>query len=83
PLAFNYLTTIRKIAYTEQMQNLRQKYSFGLGYTKKAFDYTIRANNVNDFINYLERFIEKTKVELDKLKENNNINYIEDIEDPI
>ncbi|CAG8817149.1 7785_t:CDS:2, partial [Gigaspora margarita] len=80
---FNYLTTIRKIAYTEQKQNPRQKYGFGLGYTKKALDYAFRANNIDNFINYLEKFIEKTKVELDKLKENNNINYIGDIEDLI
>ncbi|CAG8530594.1 9814_t:CDS:2, partial [Gigaspora rosea] len=83
PLAFNYLATIRKIAYTEQKQNPRQKYGFGLGYAKKALDYAIRANIVDDFINYLERFIEKTNIELDKPKENNNINYLEDIEDPI
>ncbi|CAG8595120.1 17519_t:CDS:2, partial [Gigaspora rosea] len=37
-----------------------------MSHAKKALDYTIRADNVNELVDYLERFIEKTKSELDK-----------------
>ncbi|CAG8485890.1 14238_t:CDS:2, partial [Gigaspora margarita] len=35
-------------------------------YAKKALDYAIWANKVDEFINYLERFIKIIKDDLDK-----------------
>ncbi|CAG8759415.1 3145_t:CDS:1, partial [Racocetra fulgida] len=51
----------------------KQKYGFKIGYAKKALDYTIQADKVDEFVNYLERFIEDTKNELDKRQDVMNI----------
>ncbi|CAG8642797.1 23463_t:CDS:1, partial [Gigaspora rosea] len=54
-----------------------------MGYAKKALDYAIRADKVDEFVNYLERFIETIKSDLNKQQENicNVENLI--IKDPI
>ncbi|CAG8842017.1 43086_t:CDS:2, partial [Gigaspora margarita] len=64
-ITFNYLKTIRT-SYTEQKQNPKQKYDYGISHAKKALNYTICADTVNKLVDYLEKFIEKTKIELDK-----------------
>ncbi|CAG8761209.1 23681_t:CDS:1, partial [Gigaspora rosea] len=43
-----------------------------------ALDYAIQADNVDEFINYLEKFIERMKAEIDKKSTENVI-----ISDPI
>ncbi|CAG8701366.1 4496_t:CDS:1, partial [Gigaspora rosea] len=40
-----------------------------MGYTKKALNYAVRADNVDELVSYLERFIEKMKIELDEQQE--------------
>ncbi|CAG8836544.1 8503_t:CDS:2, partial [Gigaspora margarita] len=54
PLSFNNLENIRETVYVEHKQSPKQKYGLGIGYAKKALDYAIRADNVDEFINYLE-----------------------------
>ncbi|CAG8523624.1 7260_t:CDS:1 [Gigaspora rosea] len=49
-----------------------------MGYAKKALDYAFRADNVDEFVNYLEKFIERTKAEIDEESTENVI-----IGDPI
>ncbi|CAG8835486.1 18306_t:CDS:2, partial [Gigaspora margarita] len=49
-----------------QLHGPKQKYGFGMGYAKKALDLAIRTNKVNDLVNELERFIEKTKNDIDQ-----------------
>ncbi|CAG8529636.1 22357_t:CDS:2 [Gigaspora rosea] len=49
-----------------------------MGYAKKALDYAIRADNVDKFVNYLEKFIERTKAKIDEESTENVI-----IGDPI
>ncbi|CAG8625254.1 8270_t:CDS:2, partial [Racocetra fulgida] len=73
PLLFNHLSDIRKLTHVEQKRSSKQKYGFGISYAKKALDYTIRADKVDEFINYLERFIKDTKDELDKHQDVTNI----------
>lgn len=36
---------------------------------KKALNYAVRADNVDELVSYLERFIEKMKIELDEQQE--------------
>ncbi|CAG8818105.1 5852_t:CDS:2, partial [Gigaspora margarita] len=74
PLLFNHLKTIRT-SYNEQKQNSKQKYGYGISHAKKALDYAIYADTVNELVDYLEEFIEKTKIELDKQQ-----NHIENVE---
>ncbi|CAG8725428.1 39370_t:CDS:2, partial [Gigaspora margarita] len=83
PLQFNCLSNIRKTACVEQKRNPKQKYGFGMGYAKKVLDYAIWTDKVDEFINYLERFIKTIKSDLDKQQENdgNVKNLI--VEDPI
>ncbi|CAG8842516.1 1599_t:CDS:2, partial [Gigaspora margarita] len=72
PLQFNCLINIRKTACVEQKRNSKQKYGFGMGYAKKVLDYAIQADKVNKFVNYLGRFIETIKSDLDKQQENDS-----------
>ncbi|CAG8773044.1 15470_t:CDS:1, partial [Racocetra fulgida] len=65
PLLFNHLSKIRKTECIKQKPGPKQKYGFRMGYAKKALDYTIRVNKVDELVNYLEKFIEDTKCELD------------------
>ncbi|CAG8755374.1 20271_t:CDS:1, partial [Gigaspora rosea] len=51
-----------------------------MGYAKKALDLAIRANNVDEFVNEMERFIENTKKNMHNQDE--NINPM-DIGDPL
>ncbi|RIA88077.1 hypothetical protein C1645_739671 [Glomus cerebriforme] len=53
-----------------QPQGPKQKYGFGMGYTKKALDLTIRANKFDEFVNQIEYFIESIKAELSDQQEN-------------
>ncbi|CAG8846377.1 49_t:CDS:1, partial [Gigaspora margarita] len=41
PLLFNHLTKIREIVYIDHKQSPKQKYSFGMGYAKKALNYAV------------------------------------------
>ncbi|CAG8796384.1 9455_t:CDS:1, partial [Gigaspora rosea] len=77
PLLFNHLKTIRT-SYTQEKQNSKQKYGYGMSHAKKALDYAIRADNVNELVDYLERFIEKTKSELDKQQ-----NHVENVKNMV
>ena len=52
------------------MQGPKQKFGFGMGYAKKALDYAIRANKLNEFVSQLESFIEKAREELSSNQEN-------------
>ncbi|PKY26022.1 hypothetical protein RhiirB3_512538 [Rhizophagus irregularis] len=47
-----------------QMQGPKQKYGFGMGYAKKALDYAVRADKVEEFVTQLKVFIEETKEDL-------------------
>ncbi|CAG8577223.1 10757_t:CDS:2, partial [Racocetra fulgida] len=49
----------------DNWSTLLEKYGFGMGHAKKALDYAIRANKVDKFVEYLKKFIEETKGELD------------------
>ncbi|CAG8698836.1 13082_t:CDS:1, partial [Gigaspora rosea] len=40
-----------------------------MGHAKKELDYAVWANNVDELVSCLEKFIEKTKVELEKQQE--------------
>ncbi|CAG8680538.1 4395_t:CDS:2, partial [Gigaspora margarita] len=59
---------IRETVYIEYKRSPKQKYGLGMGYAKKALDYTIRADN----------FIERMKAEIDEESIKNVI-----ISDPI
>ncbi|RIB26090.1 hypothetical protein C2G38_2030517 [Gigaspora rosea] len=78
PLSFNHLENIRETVYVEHKRSPKQKYGLGMGYAKKALDYAIRADNVDKFVNYLEKFIERTKAKIDEESTENVI-----IGDPI
>ncbi|CAG8816129.1 6689_t:CDS:1, partial [Gigaspora rosea] len=51
-------------------------------YAKKALDLAIRANKVDEFVNEIEHFIEKTKKSISDREENVNSSYV-DVEDPL
>ena len=50
-----------------QLQGPKQKFGFGMSYAKKAFDYAIQADKVNELVSHLQSFIQKTKEELKKI----------------
>ncbi|CAG8815315.1 19112_t:CDS:1, partial [Gigaspora rosea] len=54
-----------------------------MGYAKKALDLAICANKVDEFVNEIEHFIEKTKKSVSDQEENVNLSYIGDVEDPL
>ncbi|CAG8602503.1 4409_t:CDS:2 [Racocetra fulgida] len=47
-----------------QLRDPKQQFGFGMGYAKKALDYAIRADKMNELVNQLDKFIDKTKEEL-------------------
>ena len=61
PLSFQYLAKIREVPNILQLQNPKQKFGFGMGYAKKALNYAIRANKMDEFVNQMEHFIKKQK----------------------
>ena len=67
---FQYLKNFRQTSDVIQLQGPKQKYGFGMGYVKKAFDLAIRTNKVDEFVNQVKVFIENTKAELSELQEN-------------
>ncbi|CAG8609669.1 5483_t:CDS:2, partial [Racocetra fulgida] len=69
-------SSLIKTNYSEQKQSLKQKYGFGIGYTKKALDYAVWTDNVDELVSYLEKFIEKAKLELNKQEKNDNVENI-------
>src|SRR5688500_11747737 len=50
PLSLQYLTKIRELPNITQLQNLKQKFGFGMSYAKKALNYAIRADKVDEFV---------------------------------
>ncbi|CAG8792928.1 15940_t:CDS:2, partial [Cetraspora pellucida] len=82
-LQFNHLVNIRKTTHIVQKQNPKQKYSFRIGYAKKALNYAVQINKVDKFINYLEKFIKIMKSDLERQQENINDDEYLDIDDPI
>jgi hypothetical protein len=62
PVLFNHIANFRQLANVEQKRGPKQKYGFGMSYAKKALDYAIRADKVDNFVDLLEVFIEDTKV---------------------
>jgi hypothetical protein len=54
----------------KQLQGPKQKFGFGIDYVKKALDYAIRVDKLNELVNQLESFIEETKEELSNNQEN-------------
>ncbi|CAG8672259.1 1549_t:CDS:1, partial [Racocetra fulgida] len=71
------------IIYIEKKQGSKQKYGFGISYAKKALNNVIQADKVNEFVNYLERFIKTMKDDLDKQQKNANDIKNLAIDDPI
>ncbi|PKC03822.1 hypothetical protein RhiirA5_379865, partial [Rhizophagus irregularis] len=63
-ISFSHLERIRKMPDIMQMQGPKQKYGFGMGYAKKALDYAVRADKVEEFVTQLKVFIEETKEDL-------------------
>ncbi|CAG8804098.1 1499_t:CDS:2, partial [Gigaspora margarita] len=63
---FQHLIRFKQTPNIVQLHSPKQKYGFGMGYAKKALDLAIRTNKVNDLVNELECFIEKTKNDIDK-----------------
>ncbi|CAG8794250.1 4316_t:CDS:2, partial [Cetraspora pellucida] len=57
----------------------KQRYGFGIGYVKKILDLAIRANKVDDFVNKIECFIEKTKRDMFDQNKNVNLTNVEDV----
>ncbi|CAG8574923.1 16380_t:CDS:2, partial [Racocetra fulgida] len=47
-----------------QLHDPRQQFGFGIGYAKKALDYTIHIDKMNKLVNQLDKFINKMKEEL-------------------
>ncbi|CAG8808835.1 18974_t:CDS:2, partial [Gigaspora margarita] len=64
PLSFQHLARFKQTPNIVQSHGPKQKYGFGMGYAKKALDLAIHANKVDDFVNEIERFIEKTKKDM-------------------
>jgi hypothetical protein len=50
-LSFQHLANFRQIPKVIQLQGLKQKYGFDMGYVKKAFDLAIRTDKVDEFVN--------------------------------
>ncbi|CAG8834311.1 22262_t:CDS:2, partial [Gigaspora margarita] len=69
-LLLYHLVKIRQAPNIVQLQGPKQKFRFGMGYAKKALDYAIRADKIDELVNQLENFIEKTKKELFNNQEN-------------
>ncbi|UZO08638.1 uncharacterized protein OCT59_028891 [Rhizophagus irregularis] len=63
-ISFSHLERIRKMPDIMQLQGPKQKYGFGMGYAKKALDYAVRADKVEEFVTQLKVFIEETKEDL-------------------
>src|SRR5438045_1173860 len=64
PLSFQYLAKIWEVPNILQLQNPKQKFGFGMGYAKKALNYAIQADKMDEFVNQMKYFIEKTKKDL-------------------
>ncbi|CAG8784577.1 588_t:CDS:1, partial [Cetraspora pellucida] len=79
PLSFQYLAKFRQTPNVMQMQGPKQKYGYGMGYTKKALDLAIRTNKIDEFVSEIECFIEKVKRDQD---DNDNIDPT-DVGDPL
>jgi hypothetical protein len=69
-LSFQHLEKVRQMPNIRQLQGPKQKFGFGMGYAKKALDYAIRADKLNEFVGQLENFIERVKEELSNNEEN-------------
>jgi len=69
---FQHLERIRQTSNIVQLQGPKQKFGFGMSYAKKALNYAIRADKVNEFVSHLQSFIQKTKEELSDSQENND-----------
>ncbi|CAG8835912.1 33436_t:CDS:1, partial [Gigaspora margarita] len=84
-LLFQHLARFKQTPNIVQSHSPKQKYRFGMGYAKKALDLAIRANKVDDFVNEIERFIEKTKRDMSDQDESVNPTNVEvvSIGDPL
>ncbi|CAG8832078.1 15138_t:CDS:2, partial [Gigaspora margarita] len=80
-LLLYHLVKIRQVPNIVQLQSPKQKFGFGMEYAKKALDYAIRADKIDELVKQLENFIEKTKKELFNNQKNDSDNNI--ISDPI
>ncbi|RIA81225.1 hypothetical protein C1645_837337 [Glomus cerebriforme] len=60
-LSFQHLANFRQTLNVIQPQDLKQKYGFCMGYTKKILDLAIRADKVNEFVNQIKYFIKNIK----------------------
>ena len=69
-LSFQYLANFRQTPNVIQLQGPKQRYGFGMGYAKKAFDLAIRTDKVDEFVNQVKCFIQSTKAELSEQEEN-------------
>ncbi|GES84169.1 hypothetical protein GLOIN_2v1487031 [Rhizophagus clarus] len=69
-LSFQHLMNFRQTSNVVQVQGPKQKYRFGMGYAKKAFDLAIRTDKVDEFVDQVKCFIENTKAELSEQQEN-------------
>ncbi|GBB92843.1 hypothetical protein RclHR1_20650001 [Rhizophagus clarus] len=68
--SLQHLEKVRQTPNIKQLQGPKQKFGFSMGYTKKALDYAIRADKLNELVNQLESFIEEMKEELSNDQEN-------------
>ncbi|CAG8847474.1 13872_t:CDS:2, partial [Gigaspora margarita] len=80
-LLLYYLVKIRQVPNIVQLQGPKQKFGYGIEYTKKALDYAICADKIDELVNQLEKFIKNTKKELFIYQENDSNNDI--VSDPI
>lgn len=68
--SFQHLERVRQTPNIKQLQGPKQKFGFGMGYAKKALDYAIRTDKLNELVSQLENFIEEAKEELSNNQEN-------------
>ncbi|CAG8622557.1 5945_t:CDS:10, partial [Cetraspora pellucida] len=60
-LSFQHLVRFKQTSNVVQSHGPKQRYRFGMEYAKKPLDLAIHANKVDDFVNEIERFIEKLR----------------------
>ncbi|CAG8819349.1 6141_t:CDS:2, partial [Cetraspora pellucida] len=82
-LVDNISDHVLETTHIVQKQNPKQKYSFGIDYVKKVLDYAVQVDKVDEFINYLEKFIEIMKDNLERQQKNIDDNEYLDIDNPI
>lgn len=68
--SFQHLERVRQTPNIKQLQGLKQKFGFSIGYAKKALDYAIWTDKLNELVSQLKNFIEAAKEELSNNQEN-------------